>query len=103
MTYFKAMSIKPTGIANQWHITASISLHGRIYKAERKRFTGAHSRAVSEWGRLKVELRAAAEKKEKFRMKGPRCPQCRHYVECEGPWKEYPQIFGWDEFKPMDR
>ncbi|MFH2203554.1 MAG: radical SAM protein [Elusimicrobiota bacterium] len=34
------------------------------------------------------------------KAKGPRCAQCRHDAECEGPWKEYAQMFGWEEFKP---
>ena len=33
--------------------------------------------------------------------KGPRCPECRHFKACEGPWREYPQMFGWDEFVPV--
>lgn len=35
------------------------------------------------------------------KSKGPNCPKCRYYRICEGPWKEYPEIFGWDEFKPI--
>jgi MoaA/NifB/PqqE/SkfB family radical SAM enzyme len=35
------------------------------------------------------------------KTKGSRCPQCKYYKICEGPWKEYPEIFGWDEFKPV--
>jgi MoaA/NifB/PqqE/SkfB family radical SAM enzyme len=42
-------------------------------------------------------------RREEGKIKGPRCPQCKHYVECEGPWKEYPHLFGWDEFKPIER
>lgn len=32
---------------------------------------------------------------------GPNCNKCKYYKICEGPWKEYPQIFGWKEFKPI--
>ena len=35
------------------------------------------------------------------KAKGPKCEQCLYNNICEGPWKEYPQAFGWDEFKPV--
>ena len=35
------------------------------------------------------------------KAKGPRCKECSMNGECEGPWKEYPEIFGWDEFEPV--
>ncbi len=34
------------------------------------------------------------------KTKGPQCAECAYNDECEGPWKEYPEFFGWDEFKP---
>jgi hypothetical protein len=42
----------------------------------------------------------------KFRLtegkaKGPRCPECIHDPYCEGPWREYPEKYGWDEFRPV--
>ncbi len=40
-------------------------------------------------------------RKETGKVKGPRCKECRYYYICEGPWKEYPQKYGWDEFKPV--
>ncbi len=40
-------------------------------------------------------------RKTEGKTKGPDCPKCKHYRVCEGPWKEYPQIFGWKEFKPV--
>jgi len=35
------------------------------------------------------------------KAKGPRCPECAHFQACEGPWREYPEMFGWDEFVPV--
>ncbi len=35
------------------------------------------------------------------KTKGPACGICRYDAICEGPWKEYPKAFGWDEFKPV--
>ena len=35
------------------------------------------------------------------KMKGPRCSRCARFPVCEGPWKEYPGLFGWSEFKPI--
>lgn len=35
----------------------------------------------------------------KGKIKGPRCKECIYFPICEGPWREYPEIFGWEEFK----
>jgi MoaA/NifB/PqqE/SkfB family radical SAM enzyme len=35
------------------------------------------------------------------KLKGPPCEKCLKNDECEGPWREYPEAFGWDEFKPV--
>lgn len=43
----------------------------------------------------------ARERLEVQKQKGPRCRDCRHFEACEGPWKEYPALFGWDEFAPV--
>lgn len=40
-------------------------------------------------------------RKAKGKALGPNCDKCKYYKICEGPWKEYPQIFGWGEFKPI--
>ena len=40
-------------------------------------------------------------RKTKGKARGPNCRKCKYYNTCEGVWKEYPQIFGWDEFKPI--
>ena len=40
-------------------------------------------------------------RKNKGKTKGPNCSKCKYYQICEGPWREYPEIFGWDEFKPI--
>lgn len=34
---------------------------------------------------------------------GPQCGTCAMRARCEGPWREYPQAFGWDEFVPIER
>ncbi len=34
------------------------------------------------------------------KAKGPRCVECAFDSVCEGPWREYPEHFGWDEFIP---
>ncbi|MEM4662728.1 MAG: radical SAM protein [Candidatus Diapherotrites archaeon] len=41
-------------------------------------------------------------RRETGKLKGPRCKECRYDLICEGPWKEYPEKFGWDEFVPVD-
>lgn len=37
----------------------------------------------------------------KGKAKGPKCKKCKYFDICEGPWKEYPEIFGWSEFEPV--
>lgn len=37
------------------------------------------------------------------KMRGEKCAQCKYEKICEGPWKEYPELFGWDEFKPVKK
>ncbi|RJO71950.1 MAG: radical SAM protein [Myxococcales bacterium] len=34
------------------------------------------------------------------KAKGPNCGECAYFDECEGPWKEYPEAYGWSEFIP---
>jgi len=38
---------------------------------------------------------------EEGKAKGPLCPKCRYFAECEGPWREYPEKYGWEEFVPV--
>jgi MoaA/NifB/PqqE/SkfB family radical SAM enzyme len=40
-------------------------------------------------------------RRDKGKRKGPRCGQCRYFPSCEGTWKEYPEKFGWKEFRPV--
>lgn len=40
-------------------------------------------------------------RKNDGKAKGPECKRCKYFKICEGPWKEYPEIFGWDEFVPV--
>ena len=35
------------------------------------------------------------------KARGPLCPRCKWHDRCEGPWREYPELFGWDEFIPV--
>jgi len=35
------------------------------------------------------------------KSKGPACGGCRYFLVCEGLWREYPEIYGWSEFKPV--
>jgi len=37
------------------------------------------------------------------KLKDERCRRCRYDEQCEGPWKEYPEHFGWAEFQPIDK
>lgn len=42
-----------------------------------------------------------SDRKDNQRAKGPACRGCNFYAVCEGPWKEYPMQYGWDEFVPV--
>ncbi|TPW21026.1 MAG: putative Fe-S oxidoreductase [Elusimicrobia bacterium] len=35
------------------------------------------------------------------KRKGPACSGCVHDPVCEGPWHEYPELFGFSEFVPV--
>jgi len=37
-------------------------------------------------------------RRDEGKAKGPVCGDCVHGERCEGPWREYPQRFGWDAF-----
>ena len=36
-----------------------------------------------------------------WKAKREECKQCSKYKICEWPWKEYPEMYGWEEFIPM--
>jgi len=36
-----------------------------------------------------------------WKSKREECKNCSKYRFCEGPWKEYPEMYGWDEFEPL--
>jgi len=40
-------------------------------------------------------------RREHGKAKGSDCLKCKYDKICEGPWKEYPEIFGWSEFNPI--
>lgn len=40
-------------------------------------------------------------RKEEGKRKGPKCRECRYFLVCEGPWKEYPEKKGFSEFIPV--
>jgi len=35
------------------------------------------------------------------KTKRKECEKCKYFQICEGPWKEYLEIYGWQEFKPI--
>ncbi|MFW9873759.1 MAG: radical SAM protein [Candidatus Thorarchaeota archaeon] len=40
-------------------------------------------------------------RKEQGKIKFPQCKKCKFDIVCEGPWREYPEKRGSDEFKPV--
>ncbi len=41
------------------------------------------------------------ERKSAGKKKFPECRRCKYDLVCEGPWKEYPEMLGSDEFRPV--
>jgi len=41
------------------------------------------------------------ERRDRGKAKHDRCRLCRYDDVCEGPWREYPELFGWDEMVPV--
>ncbi|MDO8804425.1 MAG: radical SAM protein [Elusimicrobiota bacterium] len=39
-------------------------------------------------------------RRDEGKVKRPECRPCKWFKVCEGPWREYPELYGWDEFKP---
>jgi MoaA/NifB/PqqE/SkfB family radical SAM enzyme len=42
-----------------------------------------------------------AYRRSEGKSKAPTCASCRWFAQCEGPWREYPELFGWDEFRSV--
>jgi radical SAM protein with 4Fe4S-binding SPASM domain len=40
-------------------------------------------------------------RKKEGKIKSEKCKKCKFFDKCEGPWKEYPKLFGWHEFIPI--
>lgn len=36
-----------------------------------------------------------------WKVKVEKCKTCKYFKYCEWPWKEYPEIYWWDEFEPI--
>jgi pyruvate-formate lyase-activating enzyme len=49
-------------------------------------------REVPDYTRYRLEVGKA---------KGPPCAECSLDHVCEGPWREYPENLGWEEFRPV--
>lgn len=48
------------------------------------------------------EISDYAEYRQKEgKVKAVKCKKCHYFKICEGPWKEYIQLFGWEEFIPV--
>lgn len=49
----------------------------------------------------KGEIYFSKYRKNEFKLKSETCKKCIFYNLCEGPWREYPETYGWDEFIPI--
>ena len=56
---------------------------------------------IEEKDRVVEDFRKAKQETQS-KIKSLNCKRCRFYNVCEGPWKEYPDNFGWDEFVPVE-
>lgn len=50
-------------------------------------------KVISDYGRYR---------RNEAKVKQDACQSCRWYSRCEGPWREYPERFGWGEMVPVD-
>lgn len=41
------------------------------------------------------------EKRNVLKAMSPECGSCRHFSGCEGVWKTYVRLYGFEEFKPL--
>lgn len=48
-----------------------------------------------------VDLNYKESRIKEGKIKFPSCKKCRYDLICEGPWKEFPEKYGSDEFKPV--
>jgi len=53
---------------------------------------------IFDFGKVDEDFTSTRQKEGK--KKGVDCKKCDFYKVCEGPWREYPEKFGWSEFKP---
>ncbi|MFH0891600.1 MAG: radical SAM protein [Candidatus Falkowbacteria bacterium] len=44
-----------------------------------------------------------AYRRDSGKARREECHSCKYDKVCEGPWKEYTDLFGWDEFKPLKK
>jgi len=42
-------------------------------------------------------------RRDEGKAKRTECRPCRWFDLCEGPWREYPELYGWSEFKPVKK
>lgn len=71
-------------------------------------FLPAREEAAAEWiipDAAVFDAEGTIEDYRAFRLtegkaKGPPCGRCLLDGVCEGPWREYPERFGWGEFRP---
>jgi len=42
-------------------------------------------------------------RRKEGKVKIEKCKKCAYFGICEGPWREYPEIYGWAEFKPVKK
>ena len=42
-------------------------------------------------------------RRDEGKLKGPACASCAYDERCEGPWREYPERHGFEEFRPVAR
>ncbi|PIQ88735.1 MAG: hypothetical protein COV72_06645 [Candidatus Omnitrophica bacterium CG11_big_fil_rev_8_21_14_0_20_42_13] len=68
-----------------------------------------YEKYISEFHIPSVQIKEVGWKVDNFtfvrkthgKKKFLQCLKCKWYTICEGPWKEYPELFGDEEFKPV--
>ena len=73
-------------------------------------FLGEYRHLAAEWILPRARIYDADKIVEDYtalrlsegKAKGDVCQRCALEESCEGPWREYPEHFGWGEFEPID-
>lgn len=60
-----------------------------------------HMPSTDIWERGYTVKKFECVRKNEAKIRFSQCKPCKHFLICEGPWKEYPKFYGSREFRPV--